>query len=79
MEEKQEFPSRADFRKWLHSNAENRDGIWIVFREGRESKTLTAAEALSETGWLAIRETSIHFGRGGMKWQTRKSGAPRRT
>ena len=47
--------SRRDFREWLCENAEQSDGVWLVFSKTREIVTLSAREALEEAlcfGWI---------------------------
>ena len=56
------FPSRDDFRAWLCENAENSDGVWLVFGKTKAVVTLTANDALEEAlcfGWIDGQMKSI--------------------
>ncbi len=49
------FVSRGDFRKWLHENAETRNGVWLVFGKTKALLTISANDALEEAlcfGWI---------------------------
>ena len=56
------FPKRIDFHAWLHKNAENSDGVWLVFGKTKDLVTLTANDALEEAlcfGWIDGQMKSI--------------------
>jgi len=56
------FKTRAAFRKWLESNAETGDGVWLVFGKTKAVATLTANDALEEAlcfGWIDGQMQSI--------------------
>ena len=56
------FPNRKDFREWLHKNAENSGGVWLVFSKAKDFVTLTANDALEEAlcfGWIDGQMKSI--------------------
>lgn len=56
------FPSRDDFRTWLRANAENSDGVWLVFGKTAATVTLSANDALEEAlcfGWIDGQVKSI--------------------
>ena len=56
------FPTRGDFRAWLGENAENLDGVWLVFGKAKEVATLTTNDALEEAlcfGWIDGQMKSI--------------------
>ena len=58
-----QFHSRNDFRLWLSENAENSDGVWLVFGKTKAVVTLTANEALEEAlcfGWIDGQMKSIN-------------------
>jgi len=49
------FENRDAFRNWLCQNHHLSAGIWLVFGEAGQLKTLTADEALEEVlcfGWI---------------------------
>ena len=56
------FNTRGDFRKWLSSNAETSDGVWLIFGKTKALLTLTANDALEEAlcfGWIDGQMKSI--------------------
>jgi uncharacterized protein YdeI (YjbR/CyaY-like superfamily) len=56
-----QFADKSEFRKWLETNYNSGEGIWLVF-DKTEGKTLTAAEALEEAlcfGWIDGQIKSI--------------------
>lgn len=55
MGEQLQFISREEFRAWLMCNAEQSDGVWLLFGKAGGPKTLGAGEALEEAlcfGWI---------------------------
>jgi uncharacterized protein YdeI (YjbR/CyaY-like superfamily) len=49
------FKNRAEFRKWLTTNALANEGIWLIFGKNSNVKTIKASEALEEAlclGWI---------------------------
>lgn len=55
MNEKLIFEKREDFRKWLESNGQTNEGVWLIFGKTKALKTLSAEEALEEAlcfGWI---------------------------
>lgn len=56
------FSSREDFREWLSNNAQESQGVWLVFGKTKAVRTLTATEALEEAlcfGWIDGQMKSI--------------------
>lgn len=55
MSEKLIFRNRDEFRKWLETNHDTHEAIWLVFGKGAKIKTLHPDEALNEAlcfGWI---------------------------
>jgi len=54
MSEKLIFRNRDEFRKWLETNHDTHEAIWLVFGKGAKIKTLHPDEALNEARmkWL---------------------------
>jgi uncharacterized protein YdeI (YjbR/CyaY-like superfamily) len=49
------FRNRAEFRKWLMTNALADEGIWLIFGKNAKVQTIEASEALEEAlcfGWI---------------------------
>ncbi len=49
------FKDRAEFRKWLTTNALSDEGVWLVFGKNGSVDTIKASEALEEAlcfGWI---------------------------
>ena len=49
------FKNRAEFRKWLTTNALANEGIWLIFGKDTKVETIKASEALEEAlcfGWI---------------------------
>jgi uncharacterized protein YdeI (YjbR/CyaY-like superfamily) len=49
------FKDRAEFRKWLTTNALSNEGVWLVFGKKGSVDTIKASEALEEAlcfGWI---------------------------
>jgi hypothetical protein len=42
------FKDRAEFRKWLTTNALSNEGVWLVFGKNGSVDTIKASEALEE-------------------------------
>lgn len=56
------FSTREDFRKWLSDNAQESEGVWLVFGKTKAVVTLTANQALEEAlcfGWIDGQMKSI--------------------
>lgn len=56
------FETRELFRKWLESEGETSDGVWLMFAKTDTLKTLSAHEALEEAlcfGWIDGKIQSI--------------------
>ena len=56
------FPSRDDFRAWLHENAETSGGVWLVFGKTKAIVTLSANDAQEEAlcfGWIDGQMQSV--------------------
>jgi uncharacterized protein YdeI (YjbR/CyaY-like superfamily) len=56
------FPSRGDFREWLHKNAKTSGGVWLIFGKTKAVVTLSANDALEEAlcyGWIDGQMKSI--------------------
>lgn len=59
---KKVFKNRAEFRKWLTTNALAKEGIWLVFGKNSKVKTIKASEALEEAlcfGWIDGQMQSV--------------------
>ncbi|MDE7328727.1 MAG: YdeI/OmpD-associated family protein [Clostridia bacterium] len=62
MSEILKFANRAEFRKWLDTHCLSNDGVWLLFGKSKETKTITAEEALEEAlcfGWIDGQMQSI--------------------
>ena len=49
------FKNRAEFRKWLTTNALANEGFWLIFGKNAKVETIKASEALEEAlcfGWI---------------------------
>ncbi len=49
------FKDRAEFRKWLSTNALSTEGVWLIFGKNSSVETIKASEALEEAlcfGWI---------------------------
>jgi uncharacterized protein YdeI (YjbR/CyaY-like superfamily) len=56
------FKNRAEFRKWLMTNALATEGIWLIFGKNTKVETIKAGEALEEAlcfGWIDGQMQSI--------------------
>jgi uncharacterized protein YdeI (YjbR/CyaY-like superfamily) len=73
------FPTRNDFRIWLTTNAENSEGVWLIFGKAKEVGTLTANDALEEAlcfGWIDGQMQSIDETRYRKYFAHRKAKSP---
>jgi uncharacterized protein YdeI (YjbR/CyaY-like superfamily) len=56
------FKNRAEFRKWLTTNALANEGIWLIFGKNAKVETIKASEALDEAlcfGWIDGQMQSV--------------------
>jgi len=55
MDEKLIFKNHSEFRKWLETNHDSHEAVWLVFGKGGKIETLHPDEALKEAlcfGWI---------------------------
>jgi len=73
------FSTRSDFRAWLKANAENSEGVWLIFGKTKVVVTLTANDALEEAlcfGWIDGQMQSIDESRYRKYFARRRTKSP---